>query len=90
MKVKVKCITNYYDMETSERKVISLNVPYDEPEKHPNRVEWITTRERAEHLVSKGLVEIIENIKEKEVDKAETKKVPTKKVETKKVVKKTK
>lgn len=90
MKVKVKCIMNYYDMETSERKVRSLTEPYEEPEKHPNRVEWITTRERAEHLVSKGLVEIIETIKEKEFDKAETKKVPTKKVETKKVVKKTK
>ena len=74
----------------NERKVISLDVPYDDPDNHPNRVEWITTRERAEHLASKGLVEIRETIKEKEIDSAETKKVPTTKVETKKVNKKSK
>ena len=81
MKVKVKCIQNFYDMEEDERKVVDMNVPYDEPNKHPNRCEWITTRERADHLVSKNLVEIIEIIKE---DKKEDKKIPTKKVEKKK------
>lgn len=81
MKVKVKCIQNYYDIEQDERKVVDMNVPYDEPNKHPNRCEWITTRERADHLVSKNLVEIIEIIKE---DKKEDKKIPTKKVEKKK------
>lgn len=73
MKVKVRCIQNYYDIETGERKVFSLDVPYDEPKKHPNRVEWITTRERAEHLQSKGLVKIVEFIEE---DKKENKKKP--------------
>ena len=73
MKVKVRCIQNYYDIETDERKVFSLDVPYDEPKKHPNRVEWITTRERAEHLQSKGLVKIVEFIEE---DKKENKKKP--------------
>lgn len=81
MKVKVKCIQNYYDIEQDERKVVSLDTPYDNPDKHPNRCEWITTRERADHLVSKNLVEIIEIIKE---DKKEDKKIPTKKVEKKK------
>ena len=78
MKVKVKCIQNFYDMEEDERKVVSLDTPYDNPDKHKNRCEWITTRERADHLASKGLVEIIEVIKE---DKKENKKIPTKKVE---------
>lgn len=78
MKVKVKCIQNFYDMEEDERKVVSLNTPYDNPDKHKNRCEWITTRERADHLASKGLVEIIEVIKE---DKKEDKKIPTKKIE---------
>ena len=73
MKVKVRCIQNYYDIETDERKVISLDVPYDEPKKHPNRVEWITARERAEHLAGKGLVKIVEFIEE---DKKENKKKP--------------
>ena len=81
MKVKVKCIQNFYDMEEDERKVVSLDTPYDNPDKHKSRCEWITTRERADHLVSKGLVEIIEIIKE---DKKEDKKIPTKKVEKKK------
>lgn len=75
MKVRVKCIRNYYDMETSERKVVSEFERYDEPEKHPNRVEWITTRKRADHLVDKGLVEIVEVIKEqKKIEKATPKK----------------
>ena len=80
MKVKVKCICNYYDMECSERKVFSKDVPYENPEQHPNRCEWITTRERAEHLESKGLVKILETINE--VVK-EDKKKPTKKIEKK-------
>ena len=73
MNVKVRCIQNYYDIETDERKVFSLDVSYDEPKKHPNRVEWITTRERAEHLQNKGLVKIVEFIEE---DKKENKKKP--------------
>lgn len=68
MKVKVHCIQNYYDVETSERKVINEFVPYDNPEKHPNRCEWITTKERADHLVSKNLVRIVEYIEEKKVE----------------------
>lgn len=81
MKVKVRCIQNYYDMETSERKVIGEFVPYDEPDKHPNRIEWITSRERAEHLVSKGLVRILGIVEE---TKKENKKIDTKKTEKKK------
>lgn len=78
MKVKVRCIQNYYDMECSERKVINESVPYEEPDKHPNRVEWITTRERADHLVNKGLVKIVEVLKEdKKIEKA----IPKTKVE---------
>ena len=80
MKVKVKCIKNYYDIEEDERKVYSLDVEYIDANKHPNRNEWITTRERADHLVSKGLVEIVEVIQE---EKKENKKKPTKKVEKK-------
>lgn len=80
MKVKVKCICNYYDMECSERKVVSKDVPYENPDQHPNRCEWITTRERAEHLEGKGLVKILETINE--VVK-EDKKKPTKKIEKK-------
>jgi len=71
MKVKVQCIQNFYDLEEDERKVRSLDTPYDEPEKHPNRNEWITTKERAEHLLSKGLVRIVETIKEeKKIERA--------------------
>lgn len=71
MKVKVRCIQNYFDMETDERKVKSELEPYVEPNKHPNRVEWITTLERAKHLESKDLVKIIEYIKdEHKVEKA--------------------
>ena len=84
MKVKVKCIQNYFDMEEDERKVINELVPYDDKEKHPNRCEWITSKERADHLVSKGLIEIIEYIKE---EKKENKKLPVK-PEVKKVNKK--
>ena len=81
MKVRVQCIMNFYDMEEEERKVNSLFIPYDEPEKHPNRNTWITTRERADHLVEKGLVKIIEVIPE---EKKENKKITTKKVEKRK------
>lgn len=95
MKVKVKCITNYFDIETNERKVKDLLESYEQPELHPNRVEWITTRERAEHLVSKGLIEIIEEIKEepkkiepvREENKVER---AVNKTKTEKAVKKTK
>lgn len=80
MKVRVQCIMNFYDMEENERKVNSLFIPYDEPEKHPNRNTWITTRERADHLVGKGLVKILEVIPEV---KKENKKITTKKVEKK-------
>ena len=75
MKVKVRCIQNYFDMECNERKVFSETVPYDNPEQHPNRVEWITTKERADHLIIKGLVTIVEYIKE---EKKENKKTPVK------------
>lgn len=75
MKVRVKCIQNYWDMEENERKVITPYEYYEEPEKHPNRCEWITTKERADHLVERGKVEIIEYIKE---EKKENKKTPVK------------
>lgn len=78
MKVKVRCIQNYFDIEQNERKVKSEIERYDNPEMHPNRCEWITSMERADHLVSKGLVEIIEKINDEQ--KKETKKVPTNKV----------
>ena len=81
MKVRVQCIQNYYDMEEDERKVRSLAEPYEEPDKHPNRNEWVTTRERADHLASKGLVRIVEVIEEK---KKEDKKISTKKIDKKK------
>lgn len=64
MKVKVQCICNFYDMDEEERKVTSLDVPYDEPEKHPNRVTYVITKERADHLVARGKVKIIEVIQE--------------------------
>ena len=81
MKVRVQCIMNFYDMEEEERKVNSLFIPYDEPEKHPNRNTWITTRERADELVAKGKVKIIEVLPEV---KTENKKISTKKVEKRK------
>ena len=71
MKVKVQCIQNFYDLEEDERKVRSLDTPYEEPEKHPNRNVWITTKERADHLLAKGLIRIVEVIKEeKKIEKA--------------------
>lgn len=71
MKVKVRCIQCYWDLEENERKVFSTICAYDKPEEHPNRVEWITTLERAKHLESKGLVKIIEYIKEEpKIEKA--------------------
>lgn len=75
MKVKVKCILNYFDMEENERKVRTPYEYYEEPDKHPNRCEWITTLERANHLIERGKVEIIEYIKE---EKKENKKTPVK------------
>ena len=69
MKVRVKCIQNYFDIEENERKVINTSVPYDEPDKHPNRVEWITDKKRADHLVSKELVKIIEYIDDEKKEK---------------------
>lgn len=67
MKVKVKCIQNYFDKEQNERKVISLTERYEDPENHPNRVEWITTKERADHLVERGKVKILYPIKEEKI-----------------------
>ena len=84
MKVKVQCIQNFYDLEEDERKVVSLTTPYEEPNKHPNRVEWITTRERADHLVAKGLVRIIEYIKEEPKKETKINPVKTEKKTTKK------
>lgn len=99
MKVEVQCIENYFDMEEDERKVTSVDVPYDNPEQHPNRVIWVTNKARADHLVNRGKVKILRTIKEevketaipeekkekavKEVKK--TKAVPTKKKEEKAV-----
>lgn len=81
MKVKVKCIQNYFDMETNERKVINESITYDDPINHPNRCEWITSKERADHLVSKGLVEIKEVIKEEpKIEKAIIKEEPIKEI----------
>lgn len=75
MKVKVQCIKNYYDNEEQERKVKNEFIPYNEPDKHPNRIEWITSKERADELVKKELVKIVDVIKEtKKVEKAITKK----------------
>ncbi len=75
MKVRVKCIQNYWDIEENERKVINTSVPYDKPDEHPNRVEWITDKKRADHLVDKELVKIIEYIND---DKKENKINPIK------------
>ena len=84
MKVKVQCIKNYYDIEEDERKVVSPQVPYEHPEKHPKRCEWITTHERAEHLVSKGLVKIIQYIKEEPKTEKKINPVKTEKKTSKK------
>lgn len=84
MKVKVKCIQNFYDMEQEERKVKSLVEYYEEPEKHPNRVEWITTKARADHLVMKGLVQIVEYIDEVKVEDKKQPIKPEKKTNKKK------
>lgn len=62
--IKVKCIKKYHDIEEDEMKVPNLTDPYHNPTDHPNRCEWITTRVRAEHLVSKGLVRIVKEIKD--------------------------
>lgn len=62
--IKVKCIKKYHDIEEDEMKVPNLTDSYINPTDHPNRCEWITTRVRAEHLVSKGLVRIVKEIKD--------------------------
>ena len=70
MKVKVQCVRNYYDME------LKTNITTNPEDKNYER---IISRERADYLVSLGLVEIKEIIKEeKEVQKAV---VPKTKVE---------
>ena len=62
--IKVKCIKKYFDVEENELKVPNLTDAYSDPDKHPNRCEWITNRIRAQHLVDKVLVRIIKEIKD--------------------------
>lgn len=67
MKVKVKCIVPYWDIQLSPNKQVVLNKDF----------EWVVDKERADHLISLGLVEIVEYIPDKKP--IEDKKLPTKK-----------
>lgn len=69
MKVKVRCIRDYYDLD--------LNTIIRASEEDPN-YERVITRERADVLIEKELVEEIEVIKEEKKQQAIK---PTKKVE---------
>ncbi|MBR2711241.1 MAG: glycosyltransferase [Bacilli bacterium] len=73
MNVKIRVIEPYWDLQLHP------------DEKDPNKVlekgfEWVVAKERADYLVQKGLVEIVEIVEEPKEDK----KVPTKKVEKRK------
>lgn len=57
--VNVHCIKSYFDIEQNELKTPREDDPYENKENHPNRCYWKTKRERAEFLVSKGIVEIM-------------------------------
>lgn len=74
MRVKVKCIEAYWDVE--------LYPNANDPNKViPVGFEWVVDKERADYLVGRGLVEIVQI--EKEEKTQENKKIPTKKVEKK-------
>ena len=63
MKVKVRCVKNYYDLELN-----TLITPSVEDKNY----ERIITRERADEIIDKtdGAVEIIETVKEDKKEKA--------------------
>ena len=56
MKVEVKCITAFTDMEANRDRILNET--------------WLCSRERGEHLVSLKLVEITRTIKEEKKEKA--------------------
>ena len=62
--IKVKCIKKYFDVEENELKVPNITDAYSNPDAHPHRCEWVTNRIRAQHLVDKGLVRIVKEIKD--------------------------
>ena len=63
MKVEVKCIQNFFDLEAKV-------------DREAGKDTWVCSRERGEHLVDLGLVEILKPVKE---DKKETATIKTKK-----------
>lgn len=74
MKVKVKCVQSYWDVQ--------LHPDTNDPNKVLDvGYTWLVDKERADELVGKGLVEIVEILKEEKPK--EDKKLPTKKVEKK-------
>ena len=71
MKVKVKCVQSYWDVQ--------LHPDANDPNKVLEvGYTWLVDKERADELVGKGLVEIVEILKEDKPE--ENKKLPTKKV----------
>lgn len=74
MKVKVKCIMDFYDLEEKEQKYKELPL-----EAKITQNEWITTLERAEYLKEHNAIEIVEEIKEEPIIEKEK---PTKKKKT--------
>ena len=72
MKVKVRCIKNYYDLELN-----TLITPDENDGNH----ERVITRERADEIIEKtdGAIEIIETIKEDKKEKATTNRKNSKK-----------
>lgn len=79
MLVKVRCICNYYDTKWEERKTTGPEVPYIQGEKkdNPNRTEWIEELERANHLVERKKIKIIDYLPNEPIKK-ENKKNPVK------------
>lgn len=72
MKVKVRCLREYFDLE--------LNTKI-KPEENDNNYERIISRKRADEIIEKtqGAIEIIETIKELKETADKPKKATTKK-----------
>ena len=72
MKVKIRCVVPYWD--------IKLNPT--EQKNQEKGAEWIVDKERADYLIGLGLVELVEYVVEKPIDKpkpTENKKITTNK-----------
>lgn len=74
MKVKIRCTSNFYDVEAKLQRVVGQ---WQDLSKNRGDCEWIVNKERADYLIEeRKLCELIEEIKEekKEISKDITKK----------------